>query len=229
MKRCITIAVVLVSGSLADAAYITGTFDTGSEGWVQLDHPQSTGRIVSVYPVNYSPTGGNPGGHIYAQDPSPLGWTFGAPAMYLGDKSYAIGGIASFDLSTTGTADPVSIFWLRGSSILMVYTASEVVTSSFTHYEVPLSPDPGWGAFQLDSSGDLISASYFSPDLADFLVTVSNLVSVEVRGDWLNGNELTRLDNFSFPGSETIPAPGAIVLAGIGMSLVGWLRRRRAI
>jgi hypothetical protein len=176
--------------------------------------------------VHYSPTGGNPGGHIWAKDPSPLGWTFGAPAVYLGDKTYAVGGTASFDLSTTATVDPISIFWLRDSSLLMVYSASEVLTGSFTHYEVPLGPGPGWGAFQLDSSGDLISASWFSPTLGDFYATMSNLASVEVRGDWIDGNELTRLDNFSFPA---VPAPAGILLSSIGMGLVGWLRRRRVI
>jgi len=58
---------------------------------------------------------------------------------------------------------------------------------------------------------------------------MSNLVSIEIRGDWINGNEVARLDNFSFPGNMAIPAPGAIVLSTIGMGLAGWLRRRGAI
>jgi hypothetical protein len=226
-KSYVVVAIVLISGSFANAAVITSTFDTGPEGWRQFDHPQATGRIDAIYPVQYAPTGGNPGGLIWAQDPSGWGWTFGAPDVYLGDKQYAVGGVASFDLATSDTVASESIFWLRGPSMLMVYTASKPVTNAFTHYEVPLGPDPSWTAFQLDPSGNLIN-SPFSPNSDDFLATMSALVSVEVRGDWINGNELTWLDNFSFPAAP-VPAPGAIVLAGFGMGLVCRLRRHRMI
>ena len=135
--------------------------------------------------------------------------------------------MASFDIATTTTADPVSIFWLRGASMVLFYTASEPITTVFTHYEMPLAPATGWTGYLLDAEGnfDLVSG-LFVPNSDDFLATMADLVSVEVRGDWVNGNEVTRLDNFSFPA---VPAPGAILLAGIGMALVSRLRTGRMI
>jgi hypothetical protein len=40
------------------------------------------------------------------------------------------------------------------------------------------------------------------------------------------GNEETTLDNIAV---SVVPAPGAMLLGGIGAGLVGWLRRRRAL
>jgi len=40
------------------------------------------------------------------------------------------------------------------------------------------------------------------------------------------GGNFFTLDDFTF---QTIPAPGALILGGIGAGLVGWLRRRKAI
>ncbi len=47
-------------------------------------------------------------------------------------------------------------------------------------------------------------------------------------GFGLNGYSNT-IDIFTINYSQPIPAPGAIVLAGIGAGMVGWLRRRKSI
>lgn len=223
---------VAFGNPIVEAASVVSTFDSGPEGWVQLAIDGDTRQILHEYSVSWSSVGGQPNGHIWAEDPDlpmPNGWSFGAPPAYLGNKSYAVGGTVSFDLSTSGTGSVFDefLFWLRGDTMALFYwRPTEPPTSSFTHYEIVLGPGSDWIARQVDVDGAMIG-SEFSPTLADFVTTMSNLVSVEVCGDWLYGNELSRLDNFSFPSA--VPAPGALLLASMGVGIAGWLRRRRVL
>ncbi len=63
-------------------------FDSGNEDWVQLEVLQNTWQILNTYPVKWSATGGNPDGHIWANDFGATSWNFGAPSQYLGDKEW---------------------------------------------------------------------------------------------------------------------------------------------
>jgi len=195
------------------AAIVGSYFDTDAEGWSQLEIEQGTWRIIGSSSVIYSAGGGNPGGHIYDQDFGPTGWSFGAPPQFSGDMNEFFGGKASFDMLTSSTVDPISIFWIRSPDILLIYSATDQLLTSYTHYEIPLYPEAGWGAVSLDQNGSAVGNS-FSPTNQDFITALSNVGSFEVRGDWLNGNELTRLDNFEL---EYIPIPSSIVLIFSGL------------
>jgi hypothetical protein len=228
-KAFITLALFFLFVGIASASQEMSSFDSGSEGWVQfeIEAQQKSYSVIRTLPVHYSSTGGNPGGYIWANDPSSEGWNFGAPSSYLGNKSFFVGGTASYDLSTSGTVHPESIFWLRSSSQLLVHTASNTLTNSFTHYEVPLAVAPGWSVSSLDSEGKALN-DWRPPTANDFVTAMSNLITMEVRGDWIDGQELTRLDSFvlqsdDFPSmNETSPYVTDSMLLGSQVSFQYW-------
>lgn len=168
---------------------VVSDFEQDADGWIVADLPLALGNPPSVnntFPVTYSATGGNPGGHISRADPTALWFHFAAPAKFLGDKSSYYGGRLTYDMSTTandGVLYPAVI--LVGAGKALYYPASWPLTT-FTFFDIPLLP-AGWkvGSY---TQGPEPTAEEMGEILAD-------LQAIYIDGDWSSINEVSRLDN----------------------------------
>ncbi|NIP84522.1 MAG: hypothetical protein GTO03_02775, partial [Planctomycetales bacterium] len=125
-----------------EAACAASMFDAGDEGWRITGDAQGS----SPFP-DWSPTGGNPGGHVYATDDVVGGvWHWQAPAAYLGDKSTSYSQTLTFDLKQSQTDSPFS--WpdvrLEGAGLALTYRLPAHPGAEWTSYAVPLSESVGW-------------------------------------------------------------------------------------
>jgi hypothetical protein len=76
-----------------------------------------------------------------------------------------------------------------------------------------------------DSSDNLLASStgQYNKGTNSFIsVSADNIAYVKLHD---SGNYFT-IDDFGYETGAVIPAPGAILLSGIGIGIVGWLRRR---
>jgi hypothetical protein len=90
------------------------------------------------------------------------------------------------------------------------------------------TPVPGWHHFEI-TVGD--TGSTYRMDGQDIAAT-SPLTDVTRLFLSVVGYDSFSIyyDDFSFtPAGQVVPAPGALLLAGMGTGLVGWLRKRRTL
>lgn len=82
-----------------------------------------------------------------------------------------------------------------------------------------------------DASNNLVASAasvgnYNDPQVVTLTVSAPNIAYILALGDPIDKVHDWELDNLQY---QPIPAPGAILLGGIGVALVGWLRRRRTL
>ena len=227
MKHCFVLGIVALLASVTLA---------GTTYWAPPDsNPRDPSNINDLWDLDHT--------KVYVWEVSPL----------LGDGETILSASLSFnDINNWEAADnEMFIRLLSGSDI------AGAVADSVVSYKMPGlyegSDGQATGDDALGDYGDLVGV-YIDADGGNggasedktYHITGDLLAKMNVYASsgsfgigfdpdchyWNNGISLTintRVDELGTFNSHTIPAPGAILLGGIGVSFVGWLRRRRAL
>ncbi|NOT74311.1 MAG: T9SS type B sorting domain-containing protein [Cyclobacteriaceae bacterium] len=192
MKRFLLVFGIAVFSILSGSAQIVSDFTSNNEGWIAPS--SSTG-------IQYSATGGNPGGYVFGIDPALAStfWYYRAPGKFTGNRSSYYNGTISFDVSvvTTQAAVQRADIILTNSAGISIYYFSPVtptpgVYPTWTKYAVNLNELSGNWKTANSSTGTAATQ-------AEIQNVLTSLLNFDIRGRYGSSiNTQSRLDNVMF-------------------------------
>jgi hypothetical protein len=200
---------VVATANLATAAQVQSTFDSGDEGWTQVN---LGGDYRELDDIAFE---GDclmhvAGGVLTACDPDPGTWMFQAPPKFLGNQTAALDGYVEYRIywQGEGVLDPLNpvpnvIFLssIAGTNFGIARVLGDPPMNQWTTNRISFNEDAGW-LWMSEETGmeDLPLAT--RAQIAQVLAAVT---AFRITGEFITGDDTGFLDNVILAGTGTEP------------------------